>query len=254
MAVLWTWTAASRVRDSQVQNYPYKHIRTRNVRRVVEVASRSSWRLKNVTPKYTTKQDFPAIIFSNIPFYWRSSILQGIYFLILLGPWRPRGKDTRNKACIFGVALLKQPRLIRNVESRTDLTPSNIVYCFFSQASKTSKPHWLSCSFCLLLCRSVKPASMKWIRMCKSMMSNTYHVCQFKPFFNNWLSFLWTKKIINFVSRSLATDKRIIPLFSAPPWCRFERTKENKRSVKIGNTYNLHTIHVEICQSFVNTC
>ena len=47
-----------------------------------------------------------------VPLYWRSSILQGIYFLIRLGPWRPCRKDTRNKAFIFSLALLKQPRLL----------------------------------------------------------------------------------------------------------------------------------------------
>ena len=40
-----------------------------------------------------------------VPLYWRSSILQGIYFLIRLGPWRPCRKDTRNKAFIFRVSL-----------------------------------------------------------------------------------------------------------------------------------------------------
>ena len=27
ISIVWTWSAASRVRDSQVQSYPYKHIR-----------------------------------------------------------------------------------------------------------------------------------------------------------------------------------------------------------------------------------
>ena len=45
-----------------------------------------------------------------VPLYWRSSILQGIYFLIRLGPWRPCRKDTRNKACIFRVSLFLESR------------------------------------------------------------------------------------------------------------------------------------------------
>ena len=35
-------------------------------------------------PQYTTKQDFLAIIFCHILLYRRSSILQGIYFLVRL--------------------------------------------------------------------------------------------------------------------------------------------------------------------------
>ena len=49
-SILWTWSAASRARDSQVQSYPYKHIR--NVRRVVEVASSSSRRWNHWYLKY----------------------------------------------------------------------------------------------------------------------------------------------------------------------------------------------------------
>ena len=50
ISILWTWSAASRVRDSQVQSYPYKHIR--NVRRVAEVASSSSRRWNHWYLKY----------------------------------------------------------------------------------------------------------------------------------------------------------------------------------------------------------
>ena len=48
ISILWTWNAASRVRDSQVQSYLYKRIRDTYVtfnKSVVEDTSSSTFRL-----------------------------------------------------------------------------------------------------------------------------------------------------------------------------------------------------------------
>ena len=74
--ILWTWSAAKRVRDSQVQSYPYKHIcdNMRNIRLEVEVPSTSTRTLNHrrvpsncgnilriVAPEYIPKMLYAAI-------------------------------------------------------------------------------------------------------------------------------------------------------------------------------------------------